>query len=164
LIYYKNALLLANKIKLWKQAAMISNNIGAIYIDLKDKTAAEKYLLNAVSIFKKHHILYTEGLLTYRLLATFYDRIGKYEESKKIYLEVINYAKKINDIELYTFSMAYYSSLLLKLNQVQEALKFTNEAVLIQRKQHDDNILSVLLGPYALALKENKRYDEAIAI
>jgi two-component system, NarL family, sensor kinase len=164
LTYYFKSLQIARKNKLWRQETKILNNIGAMYLDLQNLEKAEKYLKKAIEIFKSKDLLYSEGLLTYRLLATLNQQKGNYQESMKIFKEVIKYAELSDNIDLLTFSMVYYSRLLIDLKQYKEALNYTSKALEIQRKVADNNALSVILINHALTLKENKLFEQAIEV
>ena len=158
--YYKKALKIA-KDKFWITEAKALNNLGAIYIENKSYVKAEKCLLKAVFLYKDRNVLLEEGLLPYRLLATLYSDIKRYEESEAIFLEIDKAAKINKDTTLICYNLVYYSNLLLKMNQLKKSIELSKIALKYQDIQKNNATIILILRSLSVFYQKDNQFKNA---
>jgi signal transduction histidine kinase len=81
-----------------KLEAFCSNNVGALYTELKVYDSAEVYLHAALDAFDRSGNTNSQAyLVSYRILATNYESMGEIEKSSDMYSKMVNIAEANKD-------------------------------------------------------------------
>jgi two-component system, NarL family, sensor kinase len=160
--YFYSAYLIAKKCNNWSQEAKTLNNLGAIYIENKDFKNAEKNLLKAIEIFKAKNQLFTNGLLTLRLLATLYTEQKKYDKAEKIYLETLKEAEFNRDTTLLCYTLIYYSKLLSDKGDNNKAIIIAEKANEFQEIYQNNTTKILVFRGLTNIYSKTKNFNKAI--
>lgn len=159
----------------WKKSAAIAkkanepyievtnyNNIGGTLIDMNQFEEAEKYLLQSIELSEKNGKWSLRNkLLSFRLLATLYDRTNRQNQAEPIYEKVHEAAYELQDTNLICSNLVFHASFLEKLGKFDKALEKTAEALRLIEPYGDKNSLLTTLQFHSKMLSKVGRYKEA---
>lgn len=138
------------------------NNIGGTLIDLERMEEAEYFLLKSIELSTKNGLPSLRNkLLSYRLLATLYDRTERSEKAGPIYEQVHEDAVLLNDTNLICSNLVFHAHYLKKIGNLEEALKKTEEAAVMTERYGDQQTLLTTLQFHAGNLTEAQRFEES---
>lgn len=136
--YFKKALDISHKNNYWLLEATCSNNLGAVLIDMNKLENTDVYLLNSIAIMKAHKLENDRAVLnTYRILATYYVRIKRFNKAEPIFLDLIIKSKQIKDTALLCDNLLFYSELLRVNGDSLKAVSFSEEALKYMRNRNN---------------------------
>jgi len=162
-------------IETWKKCADIArigqepyieatcyNNIGGTLIDLNKMEEAEKYLIQSIQLSEKNGpISLRNKLLSYRLLATLYDRTNRKKQAGKIYEKVQLAAYELKDTNLICSNLVFHAGYLKDLGDIDAALSKSKEALTMIQEYGDQNSIMTALQFHANILSKKGYYKEA---
>jgi len=161
--FFKEAIRIAQKNNFWDMEAKSSHNAAGAMIDLGDFKNAEDLLKRSLSIGVIHKQENSHGyLLSYRLLATLYERTYRIEQAEEIYQKLIQQAKEIQDTALLSSNLIFYSGLLNKKGNHSEAIAMSSEALNYLRAGDDFHGLIATLIFHSRNLEAAGRFKEAL--
>jgi signal transduction histidine kinase len=162
-------------IETWKKCADIArigqepyieatcyNNIGGTLIDLNKMDEAEKYLIQSIQLSEKNGTISLRNkLLSYRLLATLYDRTNRKKQAGQLYEKVQLAAYELKDTNLICSNLVFHANYLKELGDIEAALSKSKEALEMIQEYGDQNSIMTALQFHANILSKKGRYKEA---
>jgi len=159
----------------WKKSAQIAkisnhpyieatcyNNIGGTLIDLLDFKEAEVYLQKSIDLSEKNGATSLRNkLLSYRLMATLYDRTNRQKQAGPIYEKVNKAAYELMDTNLICSNLVFHAYYLEQLGDLKSAIEKTTEALRLIEPFGDKNSLMTTLQFHSRMLYKIGRYKEA---
>jgi tetratricopeptide (TPR) repeat protein len=165
----------AKAIENWKKSAKIAkasnnpyievtnyNNIGGTLIDMNQFEEAEKYLQKSIDLSEKNGKWSLRNkLLSYRLMATLYDRTNRQKQAGPIYEKVNKAAYELMDTNLICSNLVFHAAYLEKQGNLNSAIEKTTEALHLIEPYGDKNSLMTTLLFHSKMLSKAGRYKEA---
>lgn len=162
-------------IETWKKSAEIAkngnhryleatnyNNIGGTLIDLNKFEEAEIYLLKSIDLSEKNGAPSLRNkVLSFRLLATLYDRTNRDEKASQIYEKVQVLAYEMADTNLICSNLIFHATLLKDYGEIDGALLKTREALRLIEPYGDKNSLMTTLSLFSYLLSVDGQFEEA---
>lgn len=159
----------------WKKSAKIAkasnnpyieatnyNNIGGTLIDMNQFEEAEKYLQKSIDLSEKNGKWSLRNkLLSYRLMATLYDRTNRQKQAGPIYEKVNKAAYELMDTNLICSNLVFHAAFLQKIGKIDKAIEKTQEALRLIEPYGDKNSLMTTLQFHSSMLSKAGRYKEA---
>ena len=159
----------------WKKSAKIAkasnnpyievtnyNNIGGTLIDMNQFEEAEKYLQKSIDLSEKNGKWSLRNkLLSYRLMATLYDRTNRQKQAGPIYEKVNKAAYELMDTNLICSNLVFHAAYLEKQGNLNSAIEKTAEALHLIEPYGDKNSLMTTLLFHSKMLSKAGRYKEA---
>ena len=159
----------------WKKSARIAkkanqpylevtnyNNIGGTLIDMNQFEEAEKYLQKSIDLSEKNGKWSLRNkLLSYRLMATLYDRTNRQKQAGPIYEKVNKAAYELMDTNLICSNLVFHAAYLEKQGNLNSAIEKTAEALHLIEPYGDKNSLMTTLLFHSKMLSKAGRYKEA---
>lgn len=139
-------------------------NLGGVYIDIKQIDSAEFYLKQTMTLGRNCGITCKPFLLyASRLLGTLYEGQKKFTQARIIYENGEKEARLWNDTTTICSYLIYYADLLFKLNEKEMAIFKADEAVKLMRVQkgRNDHSFSAALQHLADKLNKTGNYKRA---
>ncbi|MCE3297297.1 MAG: tetratricopeptide repeat protein [Crocinitomicaceae bacterium] len=162
LAYFKKALDIADRNKIWSVKARMLSNIGAMYVEQEKYGLAEKNLKESIALCKKYARDPSLVLLPTRLLATLYTQTGRGNLARPLYEEIISVSDEIKDTSMMCFSRMYFSRLLVESKEFKKALACSEEALKLARIQGNKNTIETSLSGHAQILERTGHLKESI--
>jgi signal transduction histidine kinase len=159
----------------WKKSASIAkkanqpylevtnyNNIGGTLIDMNQFEEAEKYLQKSIDLSEKNGKWSLRNkLLSYRLMATLYDRTNRQKQAGPIYEKVNKASYELMDTNLICSNLVFHAAYLEKQGNLNSAIEKTSEALRLIEPYGDKNSLMTTLLFHSSMLSKAERYKEA---
>ncbi len=159
----------------WKKSASIAkkanqpylevtnyNNIGGTLIDMNQFEEAEKYLQKSIDLSEKNGKWSLRNkLLSYRLMATLYDRTNRQKQAGPIYEKVNKASYELMDTNLICSNLVFHAAYLEKQGNLNSAIEKTTEALRLIEPYGDKNSLMTTLLFHSSMLSKAERYKEA---
>lgn len=163
--YFKRSANLAKEKNILYLEVVNYQNIGGVFIDIKQLDSAEIYLKKAITLATNCGTKCKTYVLTaYRLLATLYEKQKKYVEALALYEKGEKEARIWNDTTTICSYLIYYAELLSKISKNQNlAIAKSEESVMLmrQQKRRDDHSFHAALMHLAEKLHAAGKYKEA---
>ncbi len=138
------------------------NNIGGTLIDLNRMDEAEIYLLKSIELSTLNGASSLRNkLLSFRLLATLYDRTNRSHLSEPIYDQVHQGALALNDTNLICSNLNFHAHYLRTNGRLAEAIEKVETALVMAEKYGDQQSLLTTLEFYSGMLTTAGRFEEA---
>jgi signal transduction histidine kinase len=162
IIYWQKCLALSEPNKFNILTEQCTHNIGAVQLEFGKFTEAEAHLKRALQM----------GLINepkkskannqhYRLLATLYNQIKRYDEAEKIFLDIIQENKVMKDTFHLIETMIFYTAVLRNKKQQVKAMQVGTEALQMSRNTSDYELISTALSMHVQNLKAIGKFQEA---
>lgn len=162
-------------IESWKKSARIAkkanqpylevtnyNNIGGTLIDMNQFEEAEKYLQLSINLSEQNGKWSLRNkLLSYRLMATLYDRTNRRRQAGPIYEKVNKAAYELMDTNLICSNLVFHAAFFQKMGEMDKAIEKTQEALRLIEPYGDKNSLMTTLLFHSSMLSKAGRYKEA---
>lgn len=163
--YFKRSASLAKEKNILYLEVVNYQNIGGVFIDIKQLDSAEIYLKKSISLAANcGEKCKTFVLTAYRLLATLYERQQKYNAALNLYKKGEKEARLWNDTTTICSYLIYYAELLSKTNKdLSIAIAKSEESVMLMRQYtgRNDHSYHAALMFLAKKMHDAGKYKEA---
>lgn len=142
------------------------HNIASVYLDKNMQLdLAENYFKKSIALSIENKISETEmGRLHARLLATLYERTHRFNEAARMYDDVINKSRALNDSTNLAEALMFSSELYLHQKKYDKALQLSGEALAISRAINKLDMVSTALEFHTANLYAAGNYKEAFLL
>lgn len=163
LLYWKKCISISEAIPENLLLEQCYHNIGSVILETGiNYEEAERNFQKAIQLSIANKTDTTQlGNLHYRLLATLYREMGKYDKADRLYTEVITKARQLNDSLRIAEALMFYAGLLSKEKKYDKAIETAREALLISQRFNKLDMEQTALGLLSYCYADAGNYKEA---
>jgi signal transduction histidine kinase len=165
IVSFRKSAEIANRANLKILEATNYNNIGGNSIDLKEFDQAEFYLKKSIALSEKNGFPSLRNkLLSYRLLATLYERTNRLHLCEPIYVSLEKSSFELKDTNLICSNLVFYGNFLRDQKKIKKAKEKLKIAIDLTKKYGDKHSIQTALLFYKAILYEEGNFKEAYMV